>query len=59
MLCGPAPPPPSPAVETAPVPPPPAETSAGPPADPKQLEAIVRAWSVALNAGDNEAAADL
>jgi len=51
------PPPPPPSVETAPapVPTPPAEMSA----DPKQLEAIVRAWSAALNAGDDEAAADL
>jgi len=47
--------PPPPAAETAPAPPPPPETSA----DPKQLEAIVRAWSLALNAGDDEAAADL
>jgi hypothetical protein len=51
--------PPPPAVETAPVPLPAPETSASPPVDPKQLEATVRAWSAALNAGDDEAAADL
>ena len=56
---GEASPPPAPAAETAPAPPAPAETEAGTPADPSQLEAIVRAWSTALNAGDNEAAADL
>ena len=49
----PALPPPAP-----PAPPPPATTGAVP-ADPKLLEAVVRAWSTALNAGDNEAAANL
>jgi hypothetical protein len=32
---------------------------AKPAADPEELEAVVRAWSEALNAGDNDAAADL
>jgi hypothetical protein len=33
--------------------------SDAPSADPAELEAVVRAWSAALNAGDNEAAAAL
>jgi hypothetical protein len=45
--------------------PPPAEPAAATATDPaseaaaRELEAVVRAWSAALNAGDNEAAADL
>ncbi len=33
--------------------------SGAPSADPAELEAVVRAWSAALNAGDNAGAADL
>ncbi len=54
------PPPEPPPASPPPAPPaqPPASTGAVP-ADPKLLEAVVRAWSKALNAGDNEAAANL
>ena len=64
--------PPSPPLTTQPAdaePTPPAEPAAATATDPatdlaseaeaKELEAVVRAWSAALNAGDNEAAADL
>lgn len=53
-------PPPAPPAPAPPAPPvqPPAATGAAA-ADPKLLEAIVRAWSKALNAGDNEAAGSL
>ena len=37
----------------------PAAEASPPAADPAELEAVVQAWSEALNAGDNEAAADL
>jgi len=53
----PAPPPPA-SPQPAPPAQPPASTGAAA-ADPKLLEAVVRAWSKALNAGDNEAAANL
>ena len=55
----PAPPPAPPApAPSAPPAQPPASTGAAA-VDPKLLEAVVRAWSKALNAGDNEAAGSL
>jgi hypothetical protein len=62
--------PPSPAATTQPADPPASTSSAEAPSEAtgtgpaaavtnEELEAVVRAWSAALNAGDNEAAADL